>query len=192
MQKSSPVAVLNDSRPLEKENLHRRELKQANGKVKQYIPGQRHPSGFAPLRGDTYGRGGAEALHQNKLTRGVTWERRSSAWTSSRERRERRGVRGSREEEKRDGRKSQIRQTLKRGGGGERQVRSYGERGRKDKGRSGVWLRSPPRPGPLETFQRTLRYLIKASREAGSAPTPAISLPFLPTNAATLNAPLAD
>lgn len=60
--------VFNDSRAALQENLHRRELKQANGNVKQNIPDQSNPSGFALLCGDTYGRGGAEALHQHKPT----------------------------------------------------------------------------------------------------------------------------
>lgn len=49
--------IFNDSRAALKENLRRRELKQANRKVKQNIPDRSNPSGFALLRGDTCGRG---------------------------------------------------------------------------------------------------------------------------------------
>lgn len=67
--KFQPSCVFNDSRAALQENLHRGELKQAKGNVKQNIPDQSYPSGFALLCVGTYGRGGAEALHPNKLTR---------------------------------------------------------------------------------------------------------------------------
>lgn len=72
-----------------------------------------------------------------------------------------------------------------------RQVHSYREKEREDKGGGGgglaelvlllLWPPSPLLAGPLEVFQRALLYLIKASQAPGSAPRPAIFLHFLQT-----------
>jgi len=68
-----------------------------------------------------------------------------------------------------------------------RQVHSYREKEREDKGSGGMaellllllWPPSPHLTGPLEVFQRALLYLIKASQAPGTAPRPAIFLHFL-------------
>lgn len=70
-----------------------------------------------------------------------------------------------------------------------RQVHSYREKEREDKGGGGLaelvllllWPPSPLLAGPLEVFQRALLYLIKASQAPGNAPRPAIFLNFLQT-----------
>lgn len=137
------------------ENLHRWE--QVNGNVKQNIPYQSYPSGFALLCGDTYGRGGAEALHQNK----PTWEQRISVWEDPERLTNHEG------------------ETLKVGEKQRGRERGTGawEPG-KAKGGLGCgwesWCSALLLASPLEPFQRTPRYLIKASQAAGSTPRPAI------------------
>lgn len=75
-----------------------------------------------------------------------------------------------------------------------RQVHSYREKEKEDKGGGGLgklvllllWPPSPLLTGPLEVFQRALLYLIKASQAPGSAPRPAIFLHFLQTRGGIL------
>lgn len=81
-----------------------------------------------------------------------------------------------------------------------RQVQSYREKEREDKGGGGLgklvllllWPPSSLLTGPLEVFQRALLYLIKASQAPGSAPRPAIFLHFLQTPARILKKEVVD
>lgn len=148
MQKSSSVAFLMIHGAALKGNLRRRELKQANRKVKQNIPDRSSPSGFALLCGDTCGRGFI------KINRLVESPGSREAPAGSLLAGAGRDVSGSREDEEPRGEgepnpnerwewKNKDRRER------ERQVHSNGERDGKDKGRSGVWLEelvllSPP------------------------------------------------
>lgn len=153
--------VFNDSRAAVQESLHRRELKQAKGDVKQNI------SGFALLCDDTYGRGGAEALHQNK----PTWEQRIAVWEDAER------LTNREEREKKRERETGVQEPGKAGGGLGRGWTS--------------WCSALLLPALLRLSKDPPRYQLKASQAAGSSPRPAIFGLFLPTKTVALKRPLA-